>query len=76
VTGCGVVGWPTPTDVPAGAAQQLHVQGGQVLFAGQAAQAHAQPPPEHPVPAPPSGGGLMRMHEPLGHGVVKQAIPS
>ncbi len=75
VTGCGVVGWPMPTDT-AGDEQQLHVQGGHVLFAGQAAQAQAQPPPEVPVPVPASAGELMCMHEPDGHGVVKQAIPS
>jgi hypothetical protein len=75
VTGWGVLGDPPLMSTPlteGAPEQQLHVQGGQVVFAGQAAQAHAQPPP--PVPAPPSGGGLMRMHEPVGHGVVKQAI--
>ena len=58
--------------------QQLQLHGGQVVPAWHAAQAHAQPPlpdPELP-PAPPSEGGLMRMHEPEGQGVVKQAMPS
>jgi len=76
VTGWGVAGGTMTTDA-LGAEQQLHVQGGQVLPSGHAAQAQAQPPPpEDPVPAPASAGGLMRVHVPLGHGVVKQAIPS
>jgi hypothetical protein len=66
------------TTVVGAPAQQLQVQGGQVVLAGHAAQAHAQPPLADPEPplAPASGGGLMCMHEPEGHGVVKQAIPS
>jgi predicted small lipoprotein YifL len=56
--------------------QQLQVQGGQVVFAAHAGQAHAQPPPLLPVPPPASDGGLIRMHDPDGHGVVKQAMPS
>jgi len=61
-----------------GGEQQLQLQGGQVAPAGQAAQAHAQPPPPDPElpPVPASAGGLMRMHEPEGQGVVMQAIPS
>ena len=71
-TGVGV--WAAPPGAPFDAPpeQQSQVQGGQVLFAGQAAQAQAQPP----VPLPPSAGGLIRMHDPEGQGAVKQAIPS
>jgi hypothetical protein len=73
VTGCGVDA-PVTLWTCSGAGQQLQVQGGQVVFAAQAGHAHAHPPPLELEPA--SAGAVMRMHEPEGHGVVKQAIPS
>jgi len=51
VTGCGVAGWPIPMETACDG-QQLQVQGGQVLLAGQAAHAQAHPPPEDPDPLP------------------------
>jgi hypothetical protein len=76
-TGCGVCGLPTPPETVEPKQPQLQVQGGQVLFAGHAAQAQAQPPPElEPEPEPASAGGLMRMHAPAGHGAVMHSIAS
>lgn len=77
MTGCGVVGVdPTPVRpgvaVEPGDAQQSQLQGGQVCPAGQAGHAQPQPPP----PDPPSAGGVMWTQVPVGHGVVKQAMPS
>jgi hypothetical protein len=79
VTGWGVAGAliPWPALVPDGGdgiGQQSHLQGGQVTPSVQAGQPHPHPP--LPVAPPPSAGGLIRMHWPVGHGVVKQAICS
>ncbi len=73
MTGCGVGTPPTLEPPPeTGAEQQSQVQGGQAWPAGQAGHAQPQPPP----PAPPSAGGVMWTQVPVGHGVVKQAMPS
>lgn len=63
---------PPPLVGGTSAGQQSQLQGGQVAPAGQAGQAHPQPPPAEP----PSAGGFMWMQVPVGHGVVKQAMPS
>ncbi len=83
MTGCGAVGVPAPApdsgpDVATAAGQQSHLHGGQVTPSVHAGQPQPQPPLPvvPPLPPPPSDGGLIRTHWPVGHGVVKQAICS
>jgi hypothetical protein len=75
VTGCGAeptAVLPFGLDVGTGAGQQSHLQGGQDAPSVHAGQAQPQPP--LPVEPPPSAGGLIRTHWPVGQGVVKHAI--